>query len=189
MVDDEKVAEIATMIASADDIAPFAFTGSDLPTVGHPATLDYFFASTLQQFGFWTSNDGQYDQPLIATIDGEQRKGAFYLFRAYLRWLEKDPERLTPAGQASLTLSDLKTVLRADDTSVPMPALELHLSLAQRYGQDMLALGLSPEMLLQKTGQSPSPLWSLLHQLDHIGGYKEDPLRKKSSLLAIILQH
>lgn len=188
MVDDEKVAEIATMIASADDIAPFAFTGSDLPTVGHPATLDYFFASTLQQFGFWTSNDGQYDQPLIATIDGEQRKGAFYLFRAYLRWLEKDPERLTPAGQASLTLSDLKTVLRADDTSVPMPALELHLSLAQRYGQDMLALGLSPEMLLQKTGQSPSPLWSLLHQLDHIGGYKEDPLRKKSSLLAIILQ-
>ena len=124
VVDDEKVAEIASMIASADDMAPFAFTGADLPTVGHPATLDYFFASTLQQFGFWTSNDGQYDQPLIATIDGEQRKGAFYLFRAYLRWLKNDPERLTPAGQASLTLSDLKTVLRADDTTVPMPALE-----------------------------------------------------------------
>ena len=33
-----------------------------------------------------------------------------------------------------------------------------------------------------------SPLWSLLQHLDHIGGYKEDPLRKKASLLAIILQ-
>ena len=29
---------------------------------------------------------------------------------------------------------------------------------------------------------------ALLAQLDHVGGYKEDPLRKKAALLAIILQ-
>lgn len=188
MVDEEQVARIAALIAKVADIAPFPFTGPDLPAVGHPAALDYFFASTLQQFGFWTARDARYDQPLIATIDGEERKGAFYLFRAYLRWLEHDPDRLSPAGQAALTESDLRAVLRADDETMPMPALDLHLSLAQRYGQDMLALGLTAQCLLERVNESSSPIWSLLRHLDHIGGYKEDPLRKKSSLLAIILQ-
>jgi hypothetical protein len=35
---------------------------------------------------------------------------------------------------------------------------------------------------------SARPLRSLLSQLDHVGGYKEDPLRKKSALLAMILR-
>ena len=105
-----------------------------------------------------------------------------------MRWLEHDPERLSPAGQAALTKKDLRAVLRADDGTVPMPALDLHLSLAQRYGQDMLALGLTPQILLQRVNESNSPIWSLLRYLDHISGYKEDPLRKKSSLLAILLQ-
>ena len=188
VVDEEQVARIAAVIAAGTDIAPFPFTGPDLPAVDHPAALDYFFASTLQQFGFWTARNSRYEQPLIATIDGEERKGAFYLFRAYLRWLEHDPERLSPAGQAALTKKDLRAVLRADDGTVPMPALDLHLSLAQRYGQDMLALGLTPQILLERVNESNSPIWSLLRYLDHISGYKEDPLRKKSSLLAILLQ-
>lgn len=188
VVDDTQVDRIAALIGDVENIAPFAFTGPDLPPDNHPAALDYFFASTLQQFGFWTSSNGRYDRPLIASIDGEERKGAFYLFRAYLRWLENDPEKLSPAGQAALTAEDLRAVLRADDDSEPMPALELHLSLAQRYGRDMLALGLTPQSLMAGANAAALPLRALLRQLDRIGGYKEDPLRKKSSLLAIILQ-
>jgi hypothetical protein len=67
-------------------------------------------------------------------------------------------------------------------------SLDLPLSLSQHYGQDMLALGLTPQCLLMRANESSSPIWSLLSYLDHIGGYKEDPLRKKPSLLAIILQ-
>jgi hypothetical protein len=51
----------------------------------------------------------------------------------------------------------------------------------------MLALGLSPEALLSRARASAQPLRTLLAHLDHIGGYKEDPLRKKSGLLALIL--
>jgi len=51
----------------------------------------------------------------------------------------------------------------------------------------MLALGLSPQSVLERARSSPRPLEALLDQLDRIGGYKEDPLRKKSSLLALIL--
>jgi hypothetical protein len=188
IVNDEQVARIAALIADFADIAAFPFTDPDLPPIDHPAALDYFFATSLQQFGFWTANNGRYERPLIAAIDGEQRKGAFYLFRAYLRWLENDPERLSPAGQAALTKQDLQNLLRADDNTAPMPALDLHLSMAQKYGRDMLALGWSAQSLLTRVNATDSPLWSLLQHLDHIGGYKEDPLRKKASLLAIILQ-
>jgi ribokinase len=182
------VGKISKLIAENTDIAAFNFVDPDLPSVDDPATLDYFFASTLQQFGFWTATNERYDRPLIATLDGEERKGAFYFFRAYKRWLRDKPEMLTPARQAELKKADLLAVLRADDGTDPMPALDLHLELAQRYGRDMLALGISPHSLLREVNSSASPLTKLFEVLDHVGGYKEDPLRKKSALLAIVLQ-
>ena len=182
------VNSIAKLIASLPDITPFAFTGPDLPAPGHPATLDYFFASALQQFGFWTATGSRYERPLIATVSGEERKGAFYLFRAYLRWLENDPEFLAPARQAELTRADMLAVLRADNGTHPMPALDMHLALARQYGHDMLELDLTPQTVLEQVNASATPLRALFRLLDHISGYKEDPLRKKATLLAIILR-
>jgi ribokinase len=188
IVNTENVTNIAQLIAGVSDITPFAFTGTDLPATDHPATLDYLFATALQQFGFWTVANHRYERPLIATVDGEERKGAFYLFRAWLRWLENDPHKLTPAGQAELTQADMLAVLRADDGTDPMPALDMHLAMAQQYGRDMLALGLTPQAIVEQVNASTSPLRTLFQILDHISGYKEDPLRKKAGLLAIILQ-
>ncbi|MDH5303813.1 MAG: carbohydrate kinase family protein [Gammaproteobacteria bacterium] len=187
VVNVEQLGRIATLIAGLPEITPFAFTGPDLPARDHPAAHDYFFATSLQQFGFWSATDSHYDRPLVATIDGEQRKGAFYLFRAWMRWLRDDPERLAPAAQANLTDKQLRAVLLADDGSEPMPELDTHLALARAYGRDMLALGLTPQIALQKINAAEAPVAALLQLLDHIGGYKEDPLRKKSALLAVIL--
>lgn len=188
IVNTEQLQRIATLIADLPAITPYAFVDDDLPAAQHPAALDYFFATSMQQFGFWSASDGRYAQALRAYIRGAERKGAFYLFRGYLRWLEDDPERLSPAAQAVLSKTDLRTLLRADDGSEPMPVLDLHLELARRYGQDMLALDLTPQSILQQANASASPLRALLQLLDHVGGYKEDPLRKKSALLGIILQ-
>jgi len=188
VINDTRITAIAGLIADMPDMLPFDFTGADLPAVGHPAALDYFFASTLQQFGFWTTHEDRYAAPLVATIDGEERKGAFYLFRAWLRWLEDDPRRLTPAGQAELDENELVEVFRADDGANPMPSLEMHLALARQYGRDMCDLGLTPRGMLAAANASSSPPQALLRLLDHVGGYKEDPLRKKSGLLAMILQ-
>jgi hypothetical protein len=68
-----------------------------------------------------------------------------------------------------------------------MPALDLHLEQAHHYGQDMLALQLTPQAVLGKALASAQPLQTFMVTLDRIGGYKKDPLRKKSSLLALIL--
>jgi len=188
VVDSPQIQHVAELIKTLTDVATFPFTGPDLPAADHPAALDYFFASTLQQFGFWTHAEGRYQGPLVAHIDGEERKGAFYFFRAYCRWLNDDPERLSPAAQAKLSKADLLSVLRDDDGNDLMPSIDLHLSLAHAYGRDMQALGYTPATLLQKVNSSTDPMSALLTRLDHIGGYKEDPLRKKAALLAIILR-
>lgn len=80
----------------------------------------------------------------------------------------------------------MKLMLADDDTN-PLPASDLHLSQAQAYGHDMLALQLTPQAIINEARFSTQPLQTFLARLDQIGGYKEDPLRKKSALLAIIL--
>jgi hypothetical protein len=186
-VNDLQVEKISQMISTLEEASPFNFISPELPPVGHPKALDYFFAVTLQQFSFWSEQNNRYHQPLIAPIGGVMQKGAFYLFDAYRRRLEMDPDFCYPERQANLTRAELLDVLRADDATDPMPALDLHLEMAQAYGRDMLALRLTPTIVLQKAQASSNPLQTFIRLLDTIGGYKEDPLRKKTDLLALIL--
>ena len=182
-----QIERIAQLIATLDDVTPFPFTGPDFPPPDHPLALDFFFVSTLQQFGFWTAVDNQYSHPLIAPINGAPRKGSSYLFQAYLRALRNDPDSLTPARQASLTRAEMLSLYRAGDGSDPMPALDLHWQRAWQYGRDLQALHLTPQTIMQQVREGERPLQTFLQILDNVGGYKEDPLRKKSSLLAVIL--
>ena len=187
VVNQAQVERLAPLVAGLGEVSPFPFTGPNYPPAGHPATVAFFFAATLQQFSFWTPAQGRYDQPLIAPLDGEQLKGSDYLWRSFVRRLDSDPEFYSPQRQANLTRQELLSLFRADDGSNPMPAVDLHLAQAQRYGRDMLALGLAPEEVVRQAQASPSPLDAFVRMLDHVGGYKEDPLRKKTALLAMIL--
>ncbi|HVQ31805.1 MAG TPA: hypothetical protein VMV21_19570, partial [Vicinamibacteria bacterium] len=75
-----------------------------------------------------------------------------------------------------------------DEGRLPLPEPDLYLEGARRYGQDMTTLALTPRTLLAAAAASADPVQDLLASLDHVGGYKEDPLRKKSALLALILR-
>ena len=86
-----------------------------------------------------------------------------------------------------MTSKRLRIILRADDGTDPMPARRMRLQQARAYGYDMLSIGLSPSDIVARANCSHKPLLSFLTGLDHIGGYKEDVLRKKSVLLALIL--
>jgi sugar/nucleoside kinase (ribokinase family) len=187
VVNESQVEKVSQLVAGLPEVTPFDFTGPELPPVGHPSALEWFFAGTLQQFGFWTIENDEYHLPLIELIDGKKQKGSDYLWQAYMRPLEVDPELYTPERQADLTRAEMLDLFRADDGSDPMPALDLHLAQARQYGRDMLALKLIPRQIIEQVQSSPKPLKTFLELLDHVGGYKEDPLRKKSGLLAFIL--
>jgi sugar/nucleoside kinase (ribokinase family) len=188
-VNQAQIQRIAGQVAAQPQFQPFDFIALDFPPAGHPAALDYFFTATLQQFSFWEAAEGRYSAPLLAPIDGAVRKGSDYLWRAWLRPLDADADVAfySPARQAGLTVAALDGLLRADDGSMPMPAFDLHLAQAQAYGRDLLALGRTPQDLVAAANAAAQPATALLALLDGVGGYKEDPLRKKSGLLALIL--
>ena len=186
-VDDGQVRKVAEVISTLSELSPFPFVSPELPPVGHPKALDYFFAATLQQFSFWSERNNRYHLPLIAKIGGVERKGSDYLWDAIRRRVEQDADFCSPERQANLSREELLEVFRADNGEDPMPALDLHLEQAHSYGRDMLALQLTPQAVLQKALKSTQSLQTFLVLLDQIGGYKEDPLRKKSLLLALIL--
>lgn len=185
----EQVQRIAQLIARLPEVQPFNFTGDLFPPVEHPVTLAWFFAATLQQFGFWEfTPQRSYSHPMIASLGGQSLKGSDYLFRAYRRALDRDPEFFTPARHAALAEGEFAAIFRADDGSNPLPAFEVHLQQAQSYGFDLQALGWTPQSMIERANASPYPRRTLLSLLDHVGGYKEDPLRKKAMLLALILE-
>ncbi len=186
-VDSEQVQRVAAQLARLPEVQGFDFTGPHFPPVGHPAALDFLFAGILHQFGFWSPAHGAYGKPMIAQIQGELLKGSDYCFAAFKRVLDARPEQLTPRGQASLRWSDTEALFRSDDGTVPMPVLANHHALARGYGRDMWELGWTPASLLAAANQSQRPVRFLLQALDHIGGYREDPLRKKSMLLVVAL--
>lgn len=197
-VDEQQVTRIAQLIARLPEVQPFRFIGDFFPYVDDPGALDWFFAVTLQQFGFWelrplplpspASQGREYSHPMIATLDGRSLKGSDYLFAAYRRMIDRDGGFSTPDRQARLTEEELAAVLRADDGSNPMPAFELHVQLAQAYGRDLSALNWTPHSIIERANATAHPRRTFLSMLDHVGGYKEDPLRKKAMLLALILE-
>lgn len=186
-VNEEQVCKVAARISTLAEVSPFPFTGPEYPPVGHPRALDYFFAATLQQFSFWSAHNGGYERPMIAPIGGVERKGSDYLWAAYTHRLDRDPDFCSIERQAHMKREEMLELFRSDDGQDPMPAPDLHLQQARGYGRDMLALNLTPQLVLERALASSKPLRTILDILDHIGGYKEDPLRKKPGLLALIL--
>ncbi|MCA9919195.1 MAG: carbohydrate kinase family protein, partial [Anaerolineales bacterium] len=186
-LNETQLARVAEAIARYPGTTPHDFVTAVLPPVNHPATLDYFFAATLQQFSFWSIQDSTYDRPLWASINGQRLKGSEYLWAAFWQQELATPGFSTPQQQAELNHEKLVGLMRDDSGQDPLPALDLHLSQAHAYGRDMLALHLTPQTIIEEARAAERPLQTFLARLDQIGGYKEDPLRKKSALLAIIL--
>ncbi len=186
-LDPDRTRRVAEIIASAPEATAFDFTGPPFPEPGDPVALDFFFAGTLQQFGFWSERGGRYDAPMIASLGGRALKGSDYLWTAFRRWASEARDELTPGGQAALADADFNHRLRDEDGVNPLPQGPLHPACARAYGRDMLALGLTPTSLLAEADATERPLARFLRRLDQLGGYKEDPWRKKSALLTAIL--
>ena len=108
---------------------------------------------------------------------------------AYKQKLDEDPNFFLAEWQAELTLNELRQLFLSDNKEDVMPVLELHLDAAKRYGKTMLELGWTPQSILKSASKSKRPLAPFLAKRDHVGGYREDPLRKKSALLAMILNN
>ncbi|MCO4763013.1 MAG: hypothetical protein KC502_15965 [Myxococcales bacterium] len=182
-----QVRKMGQVISELESVKSFSFTGPHFPDVGDPHAIDYFFAAILHQFGFWSPANGVYARPTWTTFEGQRLKGSDYCFAAFKRVLERDPAQLLPRGQSSLRWDDTRSLFLADDGSVPMPVLATHHALARGYGRDLWELGYTPTQLVKEAQASDDPGATLISVLDHVTGYREDPLRKKAMLLVLAL--
>ena len=182
-----QVEQVAHVIRMMPEAQPFDYASDRHPSIGHLHAVDYFFATTLQQFGFWVDDGNKYIHPMIAALGGDQLKGSAYMAHAFYRLIDTSPHFYATAYQAQLKRDEFLSVMRSDNGDDPLPAIDLHVAAANHYGQDMLGLGWTPHGILEIANRSENPLDTFIHMLDMVGGYKEDPLRKKSNLLAMIL--
>jgi len=188
LVDHAAVARLGALIRDLPDLDAYPFVGELFPRVGDPGALDWFGAATLEQYGFWHTEGGRYSRPMIATIDGDERKGSDYLWAQYLRMHEHDPASLRAAGQAATTSAEWGRAALDDDGSDPYPDTPTRAALAAAYGRSLGELGHDMGSLVAAAATTTRPMRSLLRLLDHVGGYREDPYRKKAALLGIILR-
>lgn len=188
VIDEAQIERIARLVRDTDEVRAFDFTGKHFPEVGDPRTVSWLFAAIKHQFGFWTPYNGVWRGSTWARWDDQALKGSDYCFAAWKRVLDRDPKKLTPLGQASLRFADFEALYRDDDGRVPLPVLATHYALATGYGRDLWQLGWTPEELVAEAQKQPRPVRWLLQHLDHLPGYREDPLRKKSMLLVLALQ-
>ena len=188
VVDPDRVDRMADLLTRLPDLEAFDFTGELLPPVGDPDAIAWFTAATLLQFGFWYERDGRWVGSMIAEIGGRTRKGSDYLWAAYQRLALSDRNAVHPETQTLMT-PELWHTVAADDHGVdPFPEPRLFSDAAASYGRTMSSLGVTADDLIDAANSAARPMQALLTLLDHVGGYREDPLRKKSALLGVILR-
>jgi hypothetical protein len=193
-IDGEQLSRIADLVRAQPEVEGFDFCGPGLgndlfPPEGQIWAIDYFFAVTLHQYGFWTDDGAGYVEPYYGTLDGESRKGAEFMFRALLRTAADFPAFLSPDRQAVATREQLAAALSEDDGECRLPMFDSHLELTNKYGQYLLARDLDPQRIVEESNRSDDPIKKFVSILRNVPGYAEDPLQKKLYLLAIILKN
>lgn len=188
MLDDGAVDRLAQLLRALPVLDGFDFTGPLFPDVGEPDAVAWFAAATLQQYGFWFERDGRYERPMIAAVDGVERKGSDYLWAHYLRWWRAEPGMLSAGAHAALSPAEWAGHAADDDGHDPYPDPDVRVTMAHAYGRSLTEWGATAGDLVTAAAATPRPMRALLLLLDHVGGYREDPLRKKAALLGVILR-
>ena len=192
-IDLDRIDAFARHLRHSNEAVAFDFCsrseGVIYPERGHPATLDYLFFTCAHQFGFWTLDGNRWAAPMIARIDGIDRKGSDFLFRAATRAIHRHPRALSPQNLSSMSDAALDALFHDDQSTNPLPLWPEHLALIRAYADWFARHPSSPADLLRAANASPKPLRALLDTLSRLPGYAEDPLAKKAMLLAITLEN
>lgn len=192
VVDEAAVAGLAALLRDLPALDGFPFVGDLFPPVDDPDALDWWFAAVLQQYGFWYESDStegpRHGGPMIATIDGVSRKGSDYLWAQYVRWWRGRPSAMRAEAQSAVDAAMWSATAVDDDGVDPYPDPDQRAALCRAFGRSLTDVGGRAGDLVAAAATSPRPVRSLLRLLDHVGGYREDPWRKKAALLAVVLR-
>ncbi len=183
----EKVAETIKNLSL--EVRALDFTEEDkFPAVGDPGALDYFFAVTMHDYGFWIGDKKGYVKPLYGEVDGRRLKGSDLLWTLSMRaYREKGPEFFNPNKLAKLEYDEFIKWL---PEKYGFQDLADRYKMTVKYGQRFLSfqkLSQSLETLVQVVNEYVDSLGAFIDISNSIPGYDQDPLYKKNFLIAMIL--
>ena len=193
VIDREQISRFARFLPETGQVEPFNFCGPMagllFPHEEQAGALESFFFNAAHQFGFWYLENDRYSRPMIAPAGGVMRKGSDYVSYCVQRTLNADAEFFEPGRLAKLSDDECVAIFSDDNGINPLPMWAEHLAIIRSNARWFLQNHTHPQEILDGANTNKKPLNALLAQLHVIPGYCEDPLQKKSMLLATILQH
>lgn len=164
------------------------------PPIGHPRAVDYFFAGTLQEYGFWLDTNSGYNAPFYVTLSadgtGKPSKGSDALWRCLKKTFDRDPDAFTPVRLAQMSFDEFRHLFASDLGPVQFPRMTERYKLAVAYGMWFVEKNVTPEEIIAVSNDCEGGVDTLrwfLHCMRLIPGYGQDPLQKKMQLLAMAL--
>lgn len=197
-----QVRKVAETIASLpDDFKPlnfYSFSTPDgevvakelYPTLNHPAAIDFFFFTSLHNYGFWHGDGSGYTEPLFGKLGGKERKGSDMLWRISMRQLDRDPGWFHPSNLAQISENEMLHSFFVDDSgTIPFADLKERAAVTREYGQWFVERSMTPSGLVDLANEHDTTLASFLVRIGEVRGFDADPLEKRQMLLAMELHN
>jgi len=149
----------------------------------HENIINFFFATTVLNFGFWKYNHNGYNGAIYEIIDGKNLKGSEILYRKAIKMYDNN-EFFAPQFIKN-HWSKLKLEFNyLMPNELTKHDIKLRMNLLKNYAE---SFKYSPFEILEAVNQSFNPLEEFRIYMQSITGYKEDPLGKKIELLGLFL--
>ncbi len=148
--------------------------------------INFFFATTVLNFGFWKYNDNGYKEAIYEIIDNKKFKGADILYVKAIKLYNLNSDIFSPNFLIRINHWDkmgLELNLMPDE--MKQKDIDLRINLLEKYAESFKYC--QPIEILELVNVSFNPLEEFRAYLKSITGYKEDPLGKKIELLALFL--
>lgn len=188
-----QIDRFAKWMPSSGQVQAFDFCSGGEGVLFPPAraagALESFFLNAAHQYGFWYMEDGRYTQPMIAAVDGVNRKGSDYLFYCFQRALNNQADFFSIAQMKEMTDADWDAVFHDDHGRNPLPMWPEHLELINQYVDWFEQNESTPQALIDAANASEQVLATFLELVGQVPGYREDPMQKKLMLLAVMLEN
>lgn len=188
VIDHNKVEKIAKEIRELP-LSGTALTFTDesqFPPVGDTKAIDYFFAVTMHDYGFWIGDDKGYIKPLYAEVNKRRLKGSDFLWNHSMQLRRKEPDFFKPENLSVLSRDNFYQWLSPEHG---FQDLYTRWKMTLGYASYCVSGLMCPEMVLGVSNRSSNKLRSFMELSSKLPGYNGDLFFKKNLLLAMILSN
>jgi len=185
----DKVEKLADFFRKLPLEDPPKFLDPDkFPEENTKGALDFFFAVTMHDYGFWIGNRNGYKKPFYGYINGRKLKGGDWLWAASKRMLIRyGPEFFDPKNLSQISGKDFQKWFSDDNGIIKMLDLETRQYYTHCLGYVISNFFHPLDDEMEKINEKENPLALFLNFTRCLPGYSEDKLIKKNILLAMIL--